>query len=152
MVRIDTLRQTLASQKQTQRKYAEAVSHLNKDNGLTNHISPLLFACDLISNISTPPVRLRFNFKYQHPSCSLANRRGSRCRDHGIRRGGRLLGESPMFVLSHQPPQSSLSRSTFPSYPQAAGGVLNCFKNYILLLFASEQKGVLSTSHTQLLI
>jgi hypothetical protein len=31
--------------------------------------------------------------------------------------------------LNDKPPQSSLSRSTFPSYPQAAGGVFIKEKN-----------------------
>jgi len=48
-----------------------------------------------------------------------------------------------MFVRSDQPPQSSLSRSTFPSYPQAAGGVLNCFQNFSLLQSASGRWGIL---------
>ncbi len=60
-----------------------------------------------------------------YPSCALAHRRGSRCRDNGIRRGGSFFKRNMHVCFSEQPPRPSLSRLAFPSYPQAAGGVLS---------------------------
>ena len=77
--------------------------------------------------------------KNVHPSCRL--RIGGAADAANAAYGGVVVFKRNLDVsFREQPPQSSLSRSTFPSYPQAAGGVFQ--KNIHPTCSLADRRGV----------